>query len=101
MQKVPSIRKLLADNAIKKVHDYNDAVTINKDKLLKVSLTGKMASANTLSSNNNTKSSEDRKTINQERRSKNRIYLKSISTKMAMERTSGKKNEPMTIVMKS
>ena len=101
MQKVPSIRKLLADNAIKKVHDYNDAVTINKDKLLKVSLTGKMASANTLSSNHNTKSSEDRKTINQERRSKNRIYLKSISTKMAMERTSGKKNEPMTIVMKS
>ena len=40
-------------------------------------------------------------TLNQEHKTKNRIYLKSISTKMAIERTSGKKNEPLTVVMKS
>ena len=34
-------------------------------------------------------------------RNKNRIYLKSISSKMHIDRSSGKKNEPMKIVMTS
>ena len=119
MQKVPSIRKLIADTAIKKVQDYNDAVTsTNKDKIMKVSLSAKMASPNFISSAHSTQKDEEPKnnmikketigeqskktqTISQERRSKNRIYLKSISTKMAIERTTGKKNEPMNVVMKS
>ena len=62
MQKVPSIRKLIADTAIKKVQDYNDAVTsTNKDKIMKVSLSAKMASPNFISSAHSTQKDEEPK----------------------------------------
>ena len=97
LAQTPSIRQMLADKAIKKVNEYNRG-----DKC--VSMIDCLSNPSSQTpSNHHLRLSAKNFGFGLEStapRTKNKIYLKSISSKVAVDRsTGGKKNEPMKLIM--